>query len=194
MGDPYGIGTDPYPGLEISPETVAREIEDSPEVRDSLERLGVQVADYAKSIAPVFSPDTSHRKEPPPGREVGEYRDSIHNIWVSTSRGVHQRVISEDMLAAWIEYGTEHMPEYAVFARTAAAFGGDGPVYHESLIEAQQRVHAEREELDRARREGRSGHEILVQQKKLDQARIGRSAVFRDVRQRASRAGRQARS
>jgi hypothetical protein len=193
--DPFGIGTDPFPGLGIPREAVIAEFINDPKIRAEMEHLGGEVRDYWRSIAPVFDPKTSGRAELPEGRTVGEYRDSIHLEWVETSDSELPvlRCLTDDILAPWVEFGTEHMPEYACAAKTAAHFGGDGPVYHAGITSAQNQVREGVRDLAAARKGG-SREDVSLAQKRLDQARIARSAAFKAQRQRASRKGRSARS
>lgn len=123
-----------------------------PEVMIAVEKLAKEVVEYAQGIAPVFSVERGHRNAPPHD-SPGAYRDSIH---AETPRidgdTVTVRVVTNDYKAWWIEYGSRHMPEYAVFAQTAAAFGGTGPdMASEQVATAQGILRAALQDLKLAR-------------------------------------------
>lgn len=80
----------------------------SPEVLAGKLELAREVAEYARSIAPVDS---------------GEYKDGIKvRRYGRNGVGV---VFTADH-SNIVEYGSEHSPEYAVRRKTIEHFGGDG--------------------------------------------------------------------
>ena len=80
--------------------------EESAEILQYKMAVAEQAAEYARSIAPV---------------DTGAYRDSIK----VERRGSKVRVVWKDYKSHWIEYGSEHNPEYAVRAKTIEHFNGD---------------------------------------------------------------------
>lgn len=98
-----------------------------PEVMIAAEKLAGEVVAYAQSIAPVFGDKAPHRNAPPHGAPE-DYKNSIHALAPRIDGdSVIIPIRSDDYKAWWIEYGSRHMPEYAVFSRTAEHFGGTGP-------------------------------------------------------------------
>ena len=84
--------------------------------------MAAEVADYWKSIAPVFD-ETGRdpkRDEPPYGTSPGTYRDSIK---VVRDKG-RVAVAATAYDAHWIEYGTSKMEEFGTGAKVLAHFGG----------------------------------------------------------------------
>jgi hypothetical protein len=163
---------------------ITEAMKSDPEIDEKLNKLANEVCEFAQSIAPVFG-ETGHdeRRESPPNDEPGAYRDSIH---VEERKGNHvRRVVSYDYKAIWIELGSAHMPEYAVFAKTAAHFGGTGPDFGDDVENAQQGLREEVEKLSKMRAEGHSAEAIEKQERAVKSARASRSAAFR-----ASRRGR----
>lgn len=99
--------------------------------RKALEARAQKVVDYWQSIAPVFDPNDprEHRKAPAHGKP-GDYRDSISFELVDGDGSLYAKVSASDFKAAWIEYGTKHMPKHAPLAKVKARFrslkaGGD---------------------------------------------------------------------
>jgi len=90
---------------ELSDTELIALLDQQPEIIAAKKQLAQEAVDYAQSIAPV---------------DTGDYRDSIH---VSV-KGTKVAMVSADHKAHWIEYGTEHMPEHAVFARTEKEING----------------------------------------------------------------------
>lgn len=188
--DPHGIGTDPFPGLGISREEVLRAFGDNPDIKAEVERLAGQVKEAVQSYAPVFG-DRPARRESPADGSAGDYRDSIHVTWVTTSDSdlPVARVISDDMKAAWIEYGSAHMPEYAPFTKAATEFGGTGPQYNGAAGHAQSKFREAKEALERARREG-SHEDVALAAKHFEAASVRRSDALKAQRNSANRSGR----
>jgi len=189
--DARGIGTDPFPGLGISPEAVAEAFND-PEIHKEVQRLAEQLRDAVQSHAPVFTGKPIDRRDEPAQGEIGEYRDSIHVEWVTTSDSDGlpvARVISKDMKAAWIEFGSAHMPEYAPFTKAAEEFGGTGPQYDGAAGHAQAKFREAKEELEHARREG-SHEDIPLASKHFEAASVRRSDALKAQRNAAGKTGR----
>jgi hypothetical protein len=89
------------------------------EVRTGVDDYAREVADYARSIAPVY--DGPAR----PDVTSGAFRDSIHAEKASDHDGMPAaRVVSESPIAALLEFGTSKMEKRPTFAKTAAKFGG----------------------------------------------------------------------
>jgi hypothetical protein len=87
-------------------------------VAEQVHAKALEVAEYARSIAPVYEGRDPRAKS-------GEYRDSIHVEEIPEHRGLPaEQVITRDFKAHWIEFGTAKWPEHAVFAQTAEHFGG----------------------------------------------------------------------
>jgi hypothetical protein len=160
------------------------------EITDGLDKLAADVCAAAKDMAPVFGDLPPHRTHPEEG-DVGEYRDSIHVEDVH-GRPDTRRVISRDKKAIWIEIGTKHMPEYAVFARAAKLFGSEGgPSFSASgrdsmadhgVEHAHHRLRDELETLAKLKATDSAAHLISAQRGVINQARIARSAAFRAAR------------
>lgn len=177
---------------------IAAQFAGAVEVEHAVEKFAHKVAEYAKSLAPVFGDLPPRRGEPAHG-EPGDYRDSIKVEHPPRATAVPtRRVISRDFKAAWIELGTRHMPEYAVFAKTAAYFGGTGPTIDEGVEHAQGHLRRELETLAKLRA-GHAGtmHEAIAKSKSIaeqkravDQARMTRSAAFKAARGGGRRRGR----
>lgn len=90
----------------IGEQAIMRELS-GPQIREArIEFARNEVVPYAKSLAPV---------------DTGTFVDSIG---VDVKRN-DVKVGSDDEIANLLEYGSEHNEEFAVFARTAAHFGGD---------------------------------------------------------------------
>jgi hypothetical protein len=168
------------------------------EVQHELDKLAHEVCEYAKSLAPVFG-ETGHdeRRGSPPEGEPGDYRDSIHVEKVHRDPDV-RRVISRDYKAIWIEIGTRHMPEYAVFTKTGAYFGSDtGPSFapgsgrrsmeEEGVAHAHKSLREELEHLAKLTAEGAAVHEIDAARSRVSAARLARSAAFRAAQPRRGR-------
>ncbi|KLO31585.1 hypothetical protein ABW16_01755 [Mycolicibacter heraklionensis] len=147
------------------------------EVEDGLDHFAGEVCEYARSIAPVFG-DRPPKRDAPPFDEPGGFRDSIH---VEHPRRGVRRVISRlDPLALWQELGTIHMPEYAVFSRTAEHFGGTAPVIgDDGVMHAQSHLRKALVRLAELHAAGAGADEIAVQQTRVRMARQQRSAEFR---------------
>lgn len=109
----------PFVGLGISDDDLRREIESSAEVRAEKIKKAKEVAAYAKSIAP---------------KDTGHYAAGIE---VQKTKTGKVRVVATAWYSHFIEYGTgpdtkqgspfgpdTPTPEFAVFAKAAAAFGG----------------------------------------------------------------------
>lgn len=160
------------------------------EVNRGLDHFAGEVAEYAQSIAPVFG-DLPPKRDAPPEGEPGEFRDSIH---VEHPRPGVRRVISrDDPIALWAEMGTQHMPEYAVFSRTAEHFGGTAPVIgDDGVMHAQSHLRKALTRLAELHAAGAGADEIAVQQTRVRMARQQRSAEFRRGQNERRRARRRA--
>lgn len=98
-------------------------------VRAAKEEKAEEVAEYWKSIAPVWGDrdpkGATVPTETASGQIVdayeGEYANSIH----VESKGARVRVGSATKIAVFAEYGTEHIPEYACAQRTIEHFNGE---------------------------------------------------------------------
>lgn len=160
---------------------IAAQFAGAAEVKLGVDKLAHEVADYAKSIAPVFGDQPPKRGEPGVG-EPGDYKESIGVEAAPGAKTPARRVISRDPKAIWVELGSRHMPEYAVFAKTAAHFGGTGPVIEEGVDYAQGRLRGELKKLAEMTAAGASDAGLAAQRSAVDQARLGRSAAFRAAR------------
>lgn len=159
----------------------------------ALAEFAHEVRDHARSIAPVFG-DLPPKRDAPKDGEPGDYKDSIQCMPYGPE---HWRVYSNDFKAIWIEFGSIHMPEYAVFAKTAAYYGGTGPVVDEGIQAAHGKL---RDALDilaklavnhgltepRSERalsvKGEQPEEIQAAKRAAAHARMGRSSAFRAAR------------
>lgn len=92
-------------------------------VRSAKKAKAEEVAEYWKSIAPVYG-DKPPKHNPPTIDWPHEYADSIK---VVDDHGTVSVGTDLTPLADWLEYGSEHNPEHGYGARTLAHFGG-GPV------------------------------------------------------------------
>lgn len=160
------------------------------EVTHALDEKAAEMRDFAKSIAPVFGDKPPKRDEPPMGGSPGQFRDSITVENVAGETDVRRVISRDDPVAGWQELGTRHMPEYAVFAQTAAHFGGTGPVIDEGVQHAQHKLRESLETLAKLRAEhavGSAAHRasrIAAQKRTVNQARLERSAAFKAARPR----------
>ncbi|OIN79765.1 hypothetical protein [Mycobacterium malmoense] len=154
------------------------------EIEGALDEFAHEVADHAKSLAPEFDAERDRRSEPGIG-DPGDFKNSIKVE--TTGKPGRRRVISRDPKAIWAEMGSVHMPEYAVFAKTAAYFGGTGPVIEEGVQRAQSRLRTEVEKLAKLTAEGAGIHKLSAQAARVTQARIDRSAAFKAARPRRRR-------
>jgi hypothetical protein len=92
------------------------------EIRDKIREEGEKVAEYARTIAPVYHGGSR------PDLQPGKFRDSIHYEDQHDINAMPAgMVISRSRIAHLLEFGTIHMHEIGTFAATAAAFGGTGP-------------------------------------------------------------------
>lgn len=152
----------------------------SVEIEHELDQFAHKVIEYAKGIAPVFGDLPPKRDEPGIGAPE-DYKNSIRELPGHRKPG-HRRVGSDDPKAIWIEVGTVHMPEYAVFTKTAKYFGGTGPIIDEGVQQAQDQLRGELERLAKLTAIGAAGHHIAAQQRAVERARQARSAAFKAAR------------
>jgi hypothetical protein len=152
------------------------------EVEHAVEEFAHKVADYAKTLAPVFGDKPPKRGAPPQG-SPGDYRGSIKVEHPPRAGATPtRRVISRDHKAIWIELGTRHMPEYAVFTKTAKYFGGTGPIIDEGVQHAQHHLRGELERLAKLTATGAAADRIAAQRKSVESARTARSSAFKAAR------------
>jgi hypothetical protein len=90
------------------------------EIREHVNKLAVDAAEYARSLAPVYT--GPERK----GVTPGAYRDSIH---AEEGESEFEWEPSAMVITRWhganlLEFGTKHMHEFGTFAKTADHFGG----------------------------------------------------------------------
>ena len=111
--------------MSVSAKAIEREIMSkmmaSEEVHHKLDAVVKEAQRKAKELAPVFGDLPPRRESPPNGGSPGDYRDSIVIENVKGKPHV-RRLISRDYKAIWIEIGTRHMPEYAVFTKIASMY------------------------------------------------------------------------
>lgn len=157
----------------------------SVEIEHELDKFCEKVADYAKGIAPVFGDLPPKRDEPGIG-DPEDYKNSIRQLPGHRKPG-HRRVGSDDPKAIWIEVGATHMPEYAVFTKTAKYFGGTGPIIDEGVQHAQGKLRGELERLEKLTAAGAGAHHIAAQRRAVERARTARSAAFQAARGRGRR-------
>lgn len=93
-----------------SKDDLANDLDSDPAIIAAKLELAEEAAEYWRSIAPVGDPAVDPHS--------GAYRDSIH----VEQKGDKVYVVASDPKAHWIEYGTEHMPEYAPRQRTETQF------------------------------------------------------------------------
>lgn len=155
------------------------------EIEHELDRFCDKVINYAKDLAPVFGDLPPKRDEPGIG-DPEDYKNSIRQLPGHRKPG-HRRVGSDDPKAIWIEVGTRHMPEHAVFTKTAKYFGGTGPIIDEGVQHAQSNLRSELEKLEKLGAEGAATHQIAAQRRAVDQARAARSSAFKAARGRRGR-------
>ena len=152
----------------------------SVEIEHELDTFCDKIIEYAKGLAPVFGDRDPKRGEPGIG-EPGDYKDSIRQLPGHRKPG-YRRVGSDDPKAIWIEFGSRHMPEYAVFAKTAKYFGGTGPDVDEGVHHAQSTLRSALERLEKLTAEGAAAHDIASGRRAVNEARAARSAAFRAAR------------
>lgn len=159
----------------------------SAEAAHELHRFAEQVAEHARSLAPVFGETgRDERRSAPPEGEPGDFRDSIQVF--SSDKVGHLRVGSKSKIALWQEIGTRHFPELAIFAKTAKYFGGTGPTFEQGVAHAQSHLRDELEKLGKLAAEGVGADRLAAQHKAVAEARQARSSAFT-----AARAGRRRR-
>lgn len=152
------------------------------------DHLANEVRDYAKGLAPVFG-DKDPRRGSPAHGDPGDYRDSIETVPHPTEP-LGRRVQSRDFKAIWIEVGSRHMPEYAVFTKTAAYFGGTPPILNQGVRDAQHHLRGELEKLAKlvaispiGLKGGIAKASAITKQKQVvHNARAARSAAFHQAR------------
>jgi hypothetical protein len=157
-------------------------------VMAATDHLANEVRDYAKDLAPVFG-DRNPRRGSPAYGEPGDYKESIKVVSHPTEP-LGRRVQSDDFKALWIEVGTRHMPEYAVFTRTAAYFGGTPPILNEGVRNAQHNLRNELEKLTKLLATGAVGLKgglarskaIQSQREVVHGARQARSNAFKQAK------------
>jgi hypothetical protein len=150
--------------------------------------LAEEVADYARVLAPVFG-DRDPRRGSPAFGDPEDYKKSIEVVPHPTEP-LGRRVQSLDFKAIWIEVGTVHMPEYAVFTKTAAYFGGTPPIFDEGVRDAQHHLRGELEKLAKVLvlspvglKGGIAKAEAIAGAKRsVNAARTARSQAFRAAR------------
>lgn len=88
----------------------------SPGIAAALQIHAQQAVDAAKLIAPIAS-------EPPSIGEAGDYlRGLAAHSGVDGGRAL-ARVVGHDFKSVWIEFGSIHMPVYAVLRRACESVG-----------------------------------------------------------------------
>lgn len=100
-----------------------------PVLSEELEKLAKRVLTEAQRLAPVG--EAPHDKTP------GEYRDSLYmQKHISKSR-MSFRIGSTSKKAWWIEYGTKHMPKFAVLRRALDSItrGAQSPSDYQGVAE-----------------------------------------------------------
>jgi len=169
-------------GIEVE---IAAQALSCREVEDGLDAFTAEVVEYAQSIAPEFGDLPPHRVAPAEG-EPGDYKESIHAEHLGVGA---RRVISrDDPIAFWVEMGTRHMPEYAVFAKTAEHFGGTAPeVGGAGVAHAQSHLREAITRLEELHAGGAAAHEIAAQKARVRMARQQRSAEFKAAAPKRSR-------
>jgi hypothetical protein len=102
--------SDPANGFEVTlDDDIDDKVERLPEIKTSSKKAANDIAEYARSIAPVGGPDDEH---------AGAYRDGIE---VQETKTGH-RVIATDQKSAWMEFGIPSQGQAAHWTlRTAAA-------------------------------------------------------------------------
>lgn len=162
-----------------------------PEILKALRELAEKVCQDAKDLAPVFG-ETGHdeHRKTPPHDDPGAYRDSIKVVPIKDPHVL--RVQTNDFKAIWIEMGSKHMPEYAVFAKAAALNGGTGPDFAAEIQGAQENLRGELEKLSKMHAEGAAAERISEQEQAVERARTARSVAFKQAtaRTKANRRGR----
>lgn len=88
-----------------------------------------EVEEYWKSIAPHWGDRPTRGATTPTEDGAGKVVDLYPGVYEAgihvEARGDRVRVGSGDKVAVFLEYGTEHNPEYACAARTVAHFEGE---------------------------------------------------------------------
>lgn len=142
------------------------------DVDGELNDLANNVCDDAKGISPVGRAEDGDENP-------GQYRDA----WHVERHGEGFHVVNDDFKAYWIEFGTSHMPEYAVAQKVAEMYGGSsvsvgGALADEGVQNAQGAVRvakAKHQDLI----EGKAGNAKLVaSQERIARAERSRSAAF----------------
>jgi hypothetical protein len=130
---------DIMPHTEIQIAAEIRALMPQSEIREEVNRIAREAAEYARNIAPVY------KGEPKEGVEPGSYRDSIHaeSTGLKPSEGFESpmpsaRVITRSPIANLLEFGTKNMTEFATFAQTADHFGGIVDVNKGSLASGER--------------------------------------------------------
>lgn len=150
-----------------------------PEVEHKLDKFAAEVCEYAKRIAPVFDPGRDRRSTPGIG-DPGDYRESIRVVDVKAG---HRRLQTDDPKMYWVEMGSEHMPEFAVFTRTAEHFGSTtGPIMDAGVLQAHHHLRRELDRLADMRAAGAGKRMLDAQRARVTEQRMKRSAAFRAAR------------
>ena len=144
-----------------------------------LDKFAHKVCEYVQDLAAVFGTGRDDRRSAPPEGSPGDFKASIV---VEPLKPGHRKVGSDSPIAIWQEIGTAHFPEDAIFAKTAAYFGGTGPIIDESVNAAHHDLRGKVEHLAKLMAEGVTGAKLAHAQAQVAQARIDRSAAFRAAR------------
>jgi len=181
----------------------------SGEIEHHVEHVAHEAQHFAKELAneidsppsaPVFGETESRppkRKKPPIG-EIGDYKNSIVVERIKGKPNM-RRLISRDYKAIWIEIGTRHMPEFAIFTKTARHFGSKtGPHFtnegggrtsmHDELVKKKHDLlRGALDDLKGLILEEAPLSIINSQRNKIDRLRNERSAAFRAAQPRSRR-------
>ncbi|MBZ4574702.1 hypothetical protein [Mycobacterium avium] len=167
-------------GIEADLRALGFTVEGDLGLEAALDEFCDKIIAHAKGLAPVFGDLPPKRDEPGIG-DPQDYKNSIRQLPGHRKPG-HRRVGSDDPKAVWIEFGSRHMPEYAVFTKTAKFFGGTGPIVDEGIEHAQSTLRGELEKLEKLTAIGAASHHIAAQRRAVEQARAARSAAFKAAR------------
>lgn len=114
--------------VPIAAAEIAEKCLHHPIVKAACEAYAKEIQSYWKSIAPVSSrpahPYSKYSRDEEKWDHPGDYRDSIQVRSWANAKGFGARVFTNDVKAAWLEYGSVHNPEYGYADKTAERFGG----------------------------------------------------------------------
>ncbi len=152
------------------------------QVDQGLNDLANEVRDYWRSISPVGTEEEGDENP-------GQYRDSIR----VERHGDGFHVLTDDYKAYWIEFGAQHMREYAPAQHTAAHFGDSnavsvgGVLGNERIMNTQGELRVAKAKHEDLLKSGASHAQIVSSEERIGRLERKRSTAFATERQKRYR-------